>query len=495
MLTDGRLGVPPTKSLSEHVNRVQLTSELDSLQEFVELDLAHVITLAECGALSRGVAAKLLTALLRVEGPNPEVRLAVDDTRGSMLLQIEAYLIAECGPDGGMLQLARSRIDQSAAAMRLLARRHTDAVIAALLTFGEAQLKAAARYDLQPIPGYTHFQHAQPTTLGHYLNAHYWVTSRNIERLEEALARIDLSALGGAAMVGTDWPLDRERTAALLGHRGLVFNARDAGAFALDINAEVAGELALTLGGLGRLAGDLLLWSSSELQYVKLYAGLCGTSSMMPQKRNPYALERVRALSGEAIGWSASQLGVVKLATSTDGDIVFARNRIPEMCESVVGAIELMTDTIETLEIDSEAMRRSAGSGWSTVSSLADELVRHARCSFRVAHDIVARLVRLSEEQGRTAEQLESKDLKAAVVDAGLDLDVDGIDIRSVLDVDRFIGTRTSFGGAAKAERARLAALALADLQQHRGKFAETQDRVSAAHHELLTTAREMASR
>ena len=494
MLTDGRLGVPPMESLSKHVNHIQLASELDNLQEFIELDLAHVITLAECGALNRSAAAKLLAALLKIAGPNPEVQLAVDDTRGSMLLQVESYLVAECGPDGGMLQLARSRIDQSAAAMRLLARRHTDAVIAALLTAGEAQLKAAEKYDLQPIPGYTHFQHAQPTTLGHYLNAHYWVTSRNIERLEETLARIDLSALGGAAMVGTDWPIDRERTAALLGHRGLIVNARDAGAFALDINAELAGGLALTLSGLGRLAGDLLFWSSSELQYVKLYAGLCGTSSMMPQKRNPYALERVRALSGEAIGWPASQLGVVKLATSTDGDIVFARNRVPEMCETVVGTIELMTDTINTLEVDSEAMRRSAGSGWSTVSSLADELVRHTGCSFRVAHDIVARLVRLSEEKGRTAEQLDAQDLKAAVADAGLDIDVDDVDIRSVLDVDRFIATRTSFGGAAKQERVRLATLAAADLRQHREKFAETQNRITAAHDGLIATAREMAS-
>lgn len=494
MLTDGRLGQPPMPSLVEHVHHVQLSSELDSVEEFVEIDLAHIVTLFEAGALGRPQAAKLLRALLRLSGPEPEMRLPVDESLGSMLLQMESYLHNECGPAGGMLQLARSRIDQSAAVARLLVRRHTTAVLSAFVSFADALLAAADRYDQQLAPGYTHFQHAQPTTLGHYFNAQYWVASRSLQRLEECLYRADLSALGGAAMSGTDWPVDRDRTAALLGHRGVVLNARDAGMFALDVDAELAAVLALTLSGLGRLAGDLLFWSSSELQFVTLDSGLCGTSSMMPQKRNPYALERVRALSGEAIGWGASELGKLKLATSTDGDLVFTRSHVSAMCESVVGALELMTDAVTTLEVDGEALSRSAGSQWATVSSLADELVRHTHCTFRIAHDIVARLVRISEEGNRGAAELSTADLQAAVADAGRDLDVTSIDVISVLDADHFVATRTSPGGVTPAERARLAVLARADLGKHREFISEVRDRVSRAHEELVRAARWVAS-
>lgn len=495
MLTDGRLARPPLQSLVQHVHRVQLASELDSLQEFVEIDLAHIVMLFECGVLGRPDAAKLLRALLRLAGPDSEVQLPVDESRGSMLLQVEGYLQDECGSAGGMLQLARSRIDQSAAAARLLARRHTMAVIDALLSFANTLLAAAARHDQQLAPGYTHFQHAQPTTLGHYFNAHYWGASRSLQRLEECLSRADLSALGGTAMSGTDWPIDRNRTAALLGHRGVVVNARDAAAFSLDVDAELAGVLALTLSGLGRLAGDLLFWSSSELQYVTLDAGLCGTSSMMPQKRNPYALERVRALSGEAIGWTASELGKLKLATSTDGDLVFSKSRVSAMCESVVGALELMTDTIATLEVDGEALSRSAGSRWATVSTLADELVRRTHCSFRVAHDLVARVVRLREEGSWRSEELGPDDLEAAVADAEVDLDVSAVDVTSLLDAQRFVATRTSLGGVASEERSRLATLAAADLRQHRDVFSEVQNRVTTAHQELLEAAQRVASK
>jgi len=494
VLTDGRLGRPPMPSLVQHVHHVQLASELDSLQEFVEIDLAHIMTLFECGALDRPDAAKLLGALLRLAGPEPEVRLPINEERGSILLQVEAYLQDACGSAGGMLQLARSRIDQSAAAARLLVRRHTMAVISALLSYADALLAAADRHDQQLVPGYTHFQHAQPTTLGHYFNAQYWVASRSLQRLEECLSRADLSALGGAAMSGTDWPIDRDRTAALLGHRGVVANARDAGVFALDVDAELAAVLALTLSGLGRIAGDLLFWCSSELQYVTLDSGLCGTSSMMPQKRNPYALERVRALSGEAIGWTASELGKLKLATSTDGDLVFARSRVAAMCESVVGALDLMTDTVTTLEVDGEALSRSAGSGWATVSSLADELVRRTQCSFRVAHDIVARLVRLSEENNGRPEELGTADLEAAIADAKADLDVSSLDVANLLDARHFVETRTSLGGVASEERSRLAALARADLRQRREVLSEVQSRVSRAHQELIEAARRVTS-
>lgn len=493
MLTDGRLGSSPRPSLAEHVHAVQLATEQEAIEEFIDMDLAHVVMLYECDILNREVAAELLRPLLEISDPAGRVALVIDPSRGSMLLQIEAFLAKRCGSVGGMLQVARSRIDQSAEAMRLVARRSVVSVIAAMLELGRAYLDAAVRFDAQPAPGYTHFQHSQPTTLGHYFNAHYWATSRDLSRLRQALMRIDLCALGGVALSGTSWPIDRRRTAALLGHDGIVANARDAGVFSLDVLGEVAATLALAANALGRMAGDLLFWSASEVGYLRLDSGLCGTSSMMPQKRNPYALERIRAVAGESIGWPAAQLGLLKLATSTDGDILFSRDRTPEICNAVVGSAALMRDCIATLVVDAARLRNSAAAHWSTASALADELVRVSGCSFREAHDVVARLVRRSEEQLIAFDDLGIDDLRGAVRESGHGLNVDTLDIRRTLDLEKFIATRISVGGIGDKARKELAELAEDDLATHVRDHMKTLDRLSRARDELFARARQIA--
>lgn len=491
MLTDGRLGVPPRPSLTEHVLGIELAAQMKGLDEYLQIDLAHVLTLAECGAIAHADAAALLRALLRAAGPNGAAVLDLDPKLGGVLPQVEAYLVRECGPAGGSLQLARSRIDQNGEGARLIARRCALDTLDAVLAYAEALLDASDQHRDVAAPGYTHLQHSQPGTLGHFFNAHYWVAGRSADRLLDALGRIDQSSLGGAALVGTDWPIDRERTARLLGHPSVVPNARDAGIFALDVNAELAGVLALALTGMARLAGDLYFWSSSEVGLVRIDAGLCGTSSMMPQKRNPYALERVRALAGEAVGWPASQLGMLRMATSTDCDLVFVDNHIPVMCAQTAGAAALMADVVSTLEMDVFGLRRSAGEHWGTASALADELVRNAGLSFRTAHGVVARLVRLSETTDASGAEL----LRAAAREAGVPEEtVAAVDLDRVLDVDRFLATRTSLGGCAPQRMAELAEQGRADLARLRAAREAMRERIEAARAELFAAAEAFVS-
>jgi argininosuccinate lyase len=144
------------------------------------------------------------------------------------------------------------------------------------------------------MPGYTHLQHAQPWTFGHYLLRQASVFERDLERLAGAFGRTNRSGLGAAANAGTSWPLDRRRVAELLGHEGLVRNASDAGVFARDYIEEDVACLALLMSNLGRLATDLYVWHAWEFGFVEVADGLAGTSSIMPQKKNPHALERRR---------------------------------------------------------------------------------------------------------------------------------------------------------------------------------------------------------
>ena len=491
MLTDARLKRPPSSTLVQHVHAIELGAQLEAAEEFVHIDLAHVLMLTSTGILDKATGASMCKALLELLGCESHRLKDCDPSLGSITLQIEAYLQEKCGEIGGNIQLARSRIDQNAEGMRLINRHGLLEATAAALNLAATQLMRAERDAGRIIPGYTHLQHSQPTTMGHYLNAHYWVTSRNIDRFIEAYGRVNLCALGGAAHSGSSWPIDRDLTARYLGHSGPVPNARDAGMSSLDIGAEIASALALCLSGMSRLASDLYFWSSSEVRLVRIPAELCGTSSMMPQKRNPISLERIRALSGESAGWSAGQIGMMHYASSTDADQAYVHNRVPLYCSETAGAATLLAEAIDGMEVDFERMALSAGSQWSTATALADDIVKRAGLSFRDAHDIVARVVRLSEETGNPdAREL----LRAAAREARLDMDFAGIDAASVLGLDRFITSHQSSGGTSPRAFRELMRQALECHERQSHAVAEIGTALAAAARTLLHDAHTLAA-
>jgi len=476
-LTDGRLSVPPAALLVEHVNAVELADELREVGNFVLIDLAHAVMLTRQGIFERdqgrGIVGALLALLAgdaaRILGNNPEI--------GTITLHIERYLLQRCGPGGLDIQRARSRIDQNATGLRMADRAGCLAVLGGLVRLAETLLAAADEYDSVLIPGYTHLQHAQPSTLGHYFNAHYWSTSRNLQRLIQGYDRLNECSLGGAAHSGTRWPIDRDLTAAYLGFTRPVRNARDAGMSAIDAGAELAAGLGLTLSGASRCASDLYYWSSSEVAMVRLHPSLCGTSSMMPQKRNPIALERIRALAGDAAGWGASQLGLLHFASSTDADQGYVHNRLPGYCRETAGAVALLREAVATLEIDVDRLAASAGRHWSTSTALADDLVTSQGLSYRQAHDAVARFISARDEAGgpeNGAGQLGGYSAEQ---------------LADLLDARNFVESRTSAGGTARAQRAELAELAAADLQQHRSAVGAMADGVAQARTRLLHDA------
>jgi argininosuccinate lyase len=482
-LTDGRLATRPSRLIVEHVNAIELSDELAAADIFVQIDLAHALMLTRQGIFDRAQGGSVVTALLDLLQGNPEVALAGNPEIGTITLQIERYLNEKCGPAGLDIQRARSRIDQNATGLRMADRKGALLVMGELLRLGDALLQAAEEHDDVLVPGYTHLQHAQPTTLGHYFNAHYWSTSRNLARLVECFERLNECPLGGAAHSGTSWPIDRDLTAGYLGFARPISNARDAGMSAFDVGAELAGSLGLTLSALSRCASDLYFWSSSEVAMVRLHPSLCGTSSMMPQKRNPIALERIRALAGDAAGWQASQLGLLHFATSTDADQAYVHNRIPGYCEETAGAVALLQEAVAAPEIDVEALRTSAGRNWSTASALADDLVLRQGLSYRAAHDVVARLVTAhetaGERDGHIRPDLAGPELQSYPKDR----------LESLLDARTFVETRTSEGGTAAAQREKLAAMAADDLRGHQRAVAGLVKLVEEARSRLLADA------
>ena len=499
-LTDSRLGKKSSPIMMASVIEPRLSGpngELRMFDAFMKVDLAHVAMLTECGIVPHEKARRLLGALLDLQARGPDA-IQLDPSLGTLLLQIERHLAREAGQDAaGMLQLARSRIDQGATIMRVLVRDRLLDAVSQLMALQDALRDRARAWQSVVMPGYTHGQHSQPWVLGHYLLAQFDAFVRDVDRLLQNYARVNRSPLGAAAMSGTGWPIDRRRAAALLGFDDIIRNSKDASFInGMDFLPETAANLSILLNGCGRLASDLYVWSTWEFGLVDLDAGLCGTSSIMPQKKNPYVLERVRALAGESIGWVATQLGLMRSSTSTDCDLNFASNHYLGYFDSARWSLDLMAEAIRTLNIDQERMAERAGAHWTTSSNLADCMVRETGLDFRQAHHVVGALVRAAIESGLHPRDVRSADVdrvSQAVLGRPLQLGDDAV--RQALDVQAFVDSRVSEGSIRPAEVASLLEEADRCAQRLRAQWEAHRRAVDGASDTLALTAARLAGR
>ena len=492
-LEEARLG-PRARVLVECEEIPNIPRLRRRFREYVLTDLAHAVMLTETGIVASERGAKLLAGLLEMYDSGGTGFPYLADS-GSFLVQTEHCLAERIGEDiAGRLQTGRSRNDQSAAAERLYVRDLIlDVAREAIHLQGHVLAQAEAHAETL-MPGYTHLQHAQPTTFGHHMMRCAAAFDRDLERLRDAFPRVNLSSLGGAAMAGTSWPVDRERTAELLGHHGIVVNSSDAGGFARDYIEEAVAVLSILMSNLGRLAGDLYVWHSWEFGYVEVADGLAGTSSIMPQKKNPHSLERVKALAGQAAGWFAGVMACQHGVVSTDLDFTFADDLLSSMGDATLQSLKLSAASVETLTVRSDRMAESAGAFWSTTSHLADELVRRYDLSFRAAHHVVGRFVRDTLAAGLTPAEVRPEDLARAGREmAGIPIDMNAADLRRLLDARDFLTSRATTGSVhpseTRADRARLAGR----IEAHRSWQEASSAEVNAAVRGLIARARDLA--
>jgi len=419
--------------------------------------IAHTGALRAAGLLTSKEAAEMVRALeaLRADVasgtfvPEPEE----EDVHGAL----ERGLIERVGAElGGKLRAGRSRNDQIATLVRMYLRRSARGVASDVLDVVDAILEQADRHIDDPMPGRTHFQHAQPVTLGHHLLAHVWPLLRDVERLTDWDQRAAWSPYGAGALAGNALGLDPALVAKRLGFAGPLENSIDAVA-ARDVVAEFSWIAAMIGINLSRLAEEIIAWATVEFGYVRLDDAYSTGSSIMPQKKNPDVAELARGKAGRLVGDLAGLLTTLKgLPLAYNRDLQEDKEPVFDAVDTLGMLLPAFAGMVRTLRFQPERMAEFAPAGFSLATDLADWLVREG-LPFREAHEVSGACVRLCEKRGIELHEMTDDDL------TGISPKLAPA-VRDALTVEASLAARSQVGGTApervaeqgKAARARV---------------------------------------
>ncbi|HKQ75416.1 MAG TPA: argininosuccinate lyase [Blastocatellia bacterium] len=318
---------------------------------------------------------------------------------------IESRLVELIGQSGYKLHTGRSRNDQVAVATRLFLRDEIAAVDQALCDTQHALIELAERYIDAPLPGYTHLQKAQPALFAHFLLAYFQMLSRDRERMADVKRRVNVLPLGSGALVGTNFPVDREWMAAELGFDRVTRNSIDA-VSDRDYIIEFVSASAITMMHLSRLAEDLIIYSTQEFGFIQLGDAISTGSSIMPQKKNPDSLELIRGKSARVFGHLTAMLTMTKgLPLAYNKDLQEDKEALFNTIDTLTGGLRVTATTLRNIELNRERARAAAISDYTNATDLADYLVRKG-LEFRKAHEVIGRIVVYAIEQGRQLDEL-----------------------------------------------------------------------------------------
>ena len=368
----------------------------------IEGSIAHAVMLGKQGVITTEEKDAIVKGLAGIREDVENGSLVIDETQEDIHSFVEATLIDRIGDAGKKLHTGRSRNDQVALDMRLYTRAqvlHTDAALKDLL---EEILHIMEENIHTYMPGFTHLQKAQPTTVAHHFGAYFEMFKRDRQRLTDIFYRMNYCPLGAGALAGTTYPLDRNYTASLLGFEGPTLNSMDS-VSDRDYLIEFLSALSIIMMHLSRFSEEIIIWNSNEYRFIELDDAFSTGSSIMPQKKNPDIAELVRGKTGRVYG------ALMSLLTTMKG-IPLAYNK--DMQKTVSDCIELFTGMIATMKFREDVMAKSAMNGFTNATDAADYLVNKG-VPFRDAHGIIGRLVLYCIEKDTCIDALSIEELQA----------------------------------------------------------------------------------
>ena len=403
---------------------------------------AHARMLAAAGILTGDDADKICSGLDTILSEILAGRFDFKRELEDVHMNVEQRLKDLIGDAGGRLHTARSRNDQVATDFKLYLRDRIDETGRTLARLQLVLAQKALSHAAVVMPGYTHLQTAQPVTFGHHLLAYVEMIFRDRGRFEDARKRLNECPLGAAALAGTSFPIDRTMTAVALGFDRPTANSLDSVADR-DFVLETLAAATICAVHLGRLAEEIVLWSTAEFGFVRLTDAFTTGSSIMPQKRNPDAAELCRAKIGRIAGAFQGLVLVMKgLPLAYSKDMQEDKEQSFEAMETLELVIAAMTGMIADLTPNEARMRAAAMLGYSTATDLADWLVREAGVPFREAHGITGKIVALAEAKAVRLDELPLEAMQ------GVEPRIDSR-VMMVLTVENSVASRVSYGGTA----------------------------------------------
>ncbi|MEN1969829.1 argininosuccinate lyase [Lentibacillus sp. N15] len=425
-----------------------------SFENMMEVNKAHLMMLVSEDIIAEDVGCKIMKALTEISESGSR-DLEIDPGLEDLYFNIEAKLIEKVGVEiGGQLHTGRSRNDLYATVTRLNSRKSVLKLCHLVLELRETLLKLAKDNKKVTMSGYTHMQPAEPITLGHYFSAILYALERDFCRFMRAFQNTNLSPLGSGAMASTTFQIDRKRTAQLLGFTGALGNSLD-GIASRDYMLEIVSAMNIFMNTLSRLSYDLYIWSTDEYSLVEVDDSVAASSSIMPQKKNPITLEHIK-------GKSAHVLGALVSITSSIKNTPYGHSRdlagesqkcFWDAMNETEASLEILIETIKTMKFNEERMLSQATRNFSTVTELANILVREAQVSFRQAHQIVGQLVNYLLESKLTVTDITPeliKDVAFQVLNSEISVQEEAI--QKALDPVLNVNSKNASGGPAPLE-------------------------------------------
>lgn len=424
-----------------------ITFDARLYEQDIKGSIAHATMLGEQGIISMEDTHAIIDGLKAIlaDIDNGEVEFSLDNE--DIHMNIESILTERIGAAGKRLHTGRSRNDQVAVDFRLFVKEEIPSIIADLLELEKVLIKKAEANQETVMPGYTHLQRAQPTTFAHYMMAYANMIRRDITRFEDCLERMDECPLGAGALATSTYPVNRCRTAELLGFKKPTENSLDS-VSDRDYAIEFLSACSLLMMHLSRFSEEIILWCSWEFKFVDLDDAYSTGSSIMPQKKNPDVAELVRGKTGRVYGDLVSLLTTMKgLPLAYNKDMQEDKEPVFDAIDTVEMCVPVFTAMLDTLTVRPKNMAQAAAGGFINATDCADYLTKKGM-PFREAYMIVGRLVNTCITTGETLETLTLRDFRAIsnLFDA---------DIYEALELKRCVHERKVLGGPSKEDTTR----------------------------------------
>lgn len=440
-LWGGRFTEGPHETFAEFNDSFRFDRRLFAAD--VRGSMAHARGLNRSGLISAEELDAIIGGLAQLKADSAIRADFVDSPAEDVHSFIESKLVEAIGDAGRKLHTGRSRNDQVATAFRLWLRDEMGDIDGLVRDLQAAILDIAEGFRDAVIPGYTHLQRAQPVLFAHWCLAYFEMLKRDRERLADAFKRVNVMPLGSGALAGTGFPIDREAVAEELGFASVTQNSLD-GVADRDFAIEFAGVASILMMHLSRLAEDMILYCSTEFGFIKLSDAVSSGSSLMPQKKNPDALELLRGKSGRVFGHHAGLLAMMKgLPLAYNKDMQEDKEALFDCVDTVKISLRAAAIVVENAIVDEDRAREAAKKGYLNATELADYLVKKG-IPFRTAHEAVGKLVLLGLEQGKELGELSIEEIRSISADITED-------VFEALTLEKTLASKSAIGGTSPA--------------------------------------------